>query len=282
MSIGAAVTSFEHDGRKVNMIDTPGRAELRRRHARGAAGRRRGGLRRQRGDGGRGPHRAALAARRRGGSRAAGVRQHARPRAGRLLPLPRVAEVGVRPARGRDRDPDRLRARGPRGDRPDRHDRVRVQGRRSRQREADRDPRGAPRAGRGVPREAHGRGRRELRRADGALPRGRGDLTRGDRRGAEEGGERGSPVPGHLRRRDPEPGHQPAARGAGRGPALAGDARARSRRSTPTTSRSRSSPTRPASRSPTSSRPRPTPTPGGSTCCASTRGCSPPTRTCST
>ena len=24
MSIGAAVTSFEHDGRKINLIDTPG------------------------------------------------------------------------------------------------------------------------------------------------------------------------------------------------------------------------------------------------------------------
>ena len=38
MSIGAAVTSFEHDGRKINMIDTPGRAELRRRHARPRCG----------------------------------------------------------------------------------------------------------------------------------------------------------------------------------------------------------------------------------------------------
>ena len=57
-------------------------------------------------------------------------------------------------------------------------------------------------AGRGVPREADGRGRRELRRADGALPRGRGDLARRDRHGAEEGRQRGPPVPGHLRRRD--------------------------------------------------------------------------------
>ena len=40
-------------------------------------------------------------------------------------------------------------------------------------------------AGRGVPREADGRGRRELRRADGALPRGRGDLARGDRHRAQ-------------------------------------------------------------------------------------------------
>ena len=45
-----------------------------------------------------------------------------------------------------------------------------------------RDPGGAARAGRGVPREADGRGRRELRRADGALPRGRGDRPRRDRR----------------------------------------------------------------------------------------------------
>ena len=28
MSIGAAVTSFEHDGRKVNMIDTPGESSF--------------------------------------------------------------------------------------------------------------------------------------------------------------------------------------------------------------------------------------------------------------
>ena len=92
MSIGAAVTSFEHDGRKVNMIDTPGEpsfvadtlAALRVVDAavfvvNGGHGRR-------------GPHRAPLAARRRGGPGAAGVREHARPRAGRLLPLPRVAQ----------------------------------------------------------------------------------------------------------------------------------------------------------------------------------------------
>ena len=197
-----------------------------------------------------------------GGPGAARVRQHARPRARRLLPLPRVAEGGLRPARGRDRDPDRLRARGPRRDRPDRHDGVRVRGRRARQREADRDPRGARRAGRGVPREADGRGRRELRRADGALPRGRGDRPRRDRRGAQEGRHRGPPVPGHLRGRDPQPRHQPPARGAGRGPALAGDARRGRRRSAPTASRSRSSPTRTATCSPSSSRPPPTPTPG--------------------
>ena len=46
----------------------------------------------------------------------------------------------------------------------------------------DRDPRGAARRGRGVPREADGRGGGELRRADGALPRRRGDRPRRDRR----------------------------------------------------------------------------------------------------
>ena len=50
-------------------------------------------------------------------------------------------------------------------------------------------------------------------------------------------------------------GTDAAARGAGRGPALAGDARARSRRSARTARRSRSRPTRTASWSPTSSRP---------------------------
>ena len=42
---------------------------------------------------------------------------------------PRLAQGRLRPARGRDRDPDRLRARGPRRDRPDRHEGVRVRGR---------------------------------------------------------------------------------------------------------------------------------------------------------
>ena len=107
----------------------------------------------------------------------------------------------------------------------------------------DRDPRRPAGPGRGVPREADGRGRRELRRADGALPRGRGDLARGDRHRAQEGRHRGSPVPGHLRRGDQEPGHQPPAGGAGRGRSLAGDAGRRSRRSTPRATRSRSSPT---------------------------------------
>ena len=67
MSIGATVASFEHDGRKINLIDTPGEPELHRRHDRLAARRGRRGRGRQRRDGRRGPHRPPLAARRREG-----------------------------------------------------------------------------------------------------------------------------------------------------------------------------------------------------------------------
>ena len=51
---------------------------------------------------------------------------------------------------------------------------------------------------------------------------------------AEDGRDRGTPVPGHLRRRDAQPGHQPPARRVRRGPALAGQA-GRDRRSTAST-----------------------------------------------
>ena len=88
----------------------------------------------------------------------------------------------------------------------------------------------------------------------------------------KQGRHRRQDLPGHLRRRDQEPRHHPPARGAGRGPALAGDARRRSRPSTTRARRSRSRPTRTASWSPTSSRRSPTPTPGASTSSASTRG----------
>ena len=57
----------------------------------------------------------------------------------------------------------------------------------------------------GVPREADGRGRRELRRADGALPGGRGDLARRDRHGAQGRDQPRRDLPGHLRRRHPQP-----------------------------------------------------------------------------
>ena len=90
MSIGAAVTSFEHDGRKVNMIDTPGEpsfvadtlAALRVVDAAVFVVNAVMGVE---------VHTERLWRRAdAGGPRAAGVREHARPRARRLLPLPRV------------------------------------------------------------------------------------------------------------------------------------------------------------------------------------------------
>ena len=201
-----------------------GRPELHRRHSRRAAGRRRRGCRRQRRDGGRGAHRPALAARRQGGPGATRLRQHARPRAGRLLPRSRVAAERLRQPRRRHRDPDRVGARGPRRHRPDRHEGVRRPGRGQGCPRAAGHPGGAPGAGAGVPREADGRGRGELRRADGALPRGRGDRSRRDRHRAQARRHRRQDLPGHLRRRDQEPRHHAAAGGPRRGPALSGHA----------------------------------------------------------
>ena len=135
--------------------------------------------------------RAPVGARRRARPRAPDLREHARPRARRLLPHARLAQGRLRPARRRDRDPDRLRARGPRPDRPRRHEGLRVRRRPARATTAREIPIPDDMAahGRGVPREAHGRGRRGLRRADGALPRGRGDLPRRDRHRAQGGHE---------------------------------------------------------------------------------------------
>ena len=222
MSIASSLASFTWQDRKINLIDTPGEPELRRGRAGGTARVRGRGVRGERRHGRRGQHGAALAAR--GGARArtARVREHARPRARRLLPDARVPQGLVRPARRRHGDPDRQGARRQRRDRPDRHEGVLLRGRLAGQLQGDPDPGRAPGAGRGVPREADGRGRRGLRRADGALPRGRGDLARGDRPGAQERRHERHPLPGHVRRRDQEPRHQPPARRARRGPAVAG------------------------------------------------------------
>ena len=78
------------------------------------------------------------------GRRPPDLREHARPRARRLLPHARLAQGRVRPARGGDRDPDRRGARDPRRDRPRRHEGVRVRRRRSTGKR-DPDPRRARR-----------------------------------------------------------------------------------------------------------------------------------------
>ncbi len=227
MSINAALACFEHGGREINLIDTPGEpsfvadaiAALRVADAAVVV---------VNGVTGVEVHTERLWQRAdAGGLGAAGLRQHARPRARRLLPRPRFAQGRLRPARRRHRDPDRRRAGGERGDRPDRPEGVRLRGNRAGRGRGGGDSGRAARPGRGVPREADGRGGGELRPADGALPRGRGDRPRRDRAGAEAGRHRGPDLPRHLRRRDAQPRHRPPARGAGRGPALAGDARRR-------------------------------------------------------
>ena len=145
MSISASLSSFEWDDRKINLIDTPGEPSF----VADALGALRvcesADLRRQRGHGRRGQHDPPVAARRGARPRAHGLREHARPRARRLLPHPGVAEGRVRPARRGHRDPDRLRARGPRRHRPRRHEGLRVRRRRARQRARDPDPRRARR-----------------------------------------------------------------------------------------------------------------------------------------
>ena len=80
------------------------------------------GVRGQRRDGRRGDHEPALGARLRAGARAHPVREHARPRARRLLPRARLAQGRLRPARRGHRDPDRRRARARGRGRPDRHE----------------------------------------------------------------------------------------------------------------------------------------------------------------
>ena len=187
MSISAALASFEWQERKVNLIDTPGELELRRRRARRAARVRVGGVRRQRRDGRRGLTRSRL------WQRAA------------ELDLARLVFVNMLDRERADffRTLDSLKAAfGPhvvateipigsehevsRRDRPRRHEGLRVRRRRAATTaRRSRSPTSWPTQAAGVPREADGRGRRELRRADGALPRGRGDLPRGDRHRAQ-------------------------------------------------------------------------------------------------
>ena len=123
------------------------RAELRGRRARRAARVRVGRVRRQRRDGRRGHHQPPVGARRRARHRPDAVREHARPRARRLLPHARSAQGRVRAARRRDRDPDRLRARARGRDRPRGHEGLPPGARAERGGlERDPDPRGRGRA----------------------------------------------------------------------------------------------------------------------------------------
>ena len=230
MSISAALSSFEWQDRKINLIDTPGEPSFVA-DALGALrvceSRR---VRRQRRHGRRGLHRRGCGS------------------APTELDLARLVFVNMLDRERADffRTLESLKtAFGPhvvateipigsehevRGvDRPRRHEGLRVR-RRSARTTAREIPIPDDLAGAaaGVPREADGRGRRELRGAHGALPRGRGDLPRGDRHGAQGRHQPRRPLPGHLRRGHAQPRHEPPARRDRRGPALAGQARRRS------------------------------------------------------
>ena len=111
MSIQASPCHVDWQGHKVNLIDTPGEAELPGRRDRRAACRRGHADRRQRGDGHRGPDRPRLGARRAARPRAHVLREHARPRARRLHADARAAARAVHAALRRRAPADRPRAR---------------------------------------------------------------------------------------------------------------------------------------------------------------------------
>ena len=186
---GTTVSDWDEDERKRQLslagLDLP-RALAREqaqpdRHARrrglpgrpagGAARRRRRAARRQRRDGYRGADRKDLEARR--GARAGTLprRQHARPRARRLLPRPRPARGPALSPLRRGADPDRRRARAEGSRRSAADEGLREPGGRQGRR-TDRDSCRDRRHRRRVPREAARRHRRDRRGADGALPGG--------------------------------------------------------------------------------------------------------------
>ena len=112
MSIGAALNSFEWQDRQINLLDTPGDPSFVA-DALGALRVCESAVFVVNAVMGVEVSTARLwAARRRARHRAAGVREHARPRACRLLPHAGLAQGRLRPARRRHRDPDRRRARG--------------------------------------------------------------------------------------------------------------------------------------------------------------------------
>ena len=285
MSIGAARRLLRARRPRDQPDRHPGRAELRRRRDRRPAGRRRRGGRRQRRDGGRGAHRAALAAGRRRGPGAARLRQHARPRAGRLL---RAPSTRSRPPSA----PHVVATEIPIGaehevrgvvDLID-HEGVRLRGRRAgRRRRRSRSPRSCARQAEEYREKlmdevAENSDELMERYLEGEEIDHDEIVTR-----AEAGRHRGaassrSPAASATRNLGTdrllealvEDLPSPAMRGRG------------ARRSAPAGRRSRSSPTRTGRWSPTSSRPSPTPTRAASTSSASTAARCAPTRRSST
>ena len=222
MSISATLCHLEWQGRKINLIDTPGEPSFQ--------GETISSLRVVEGTlivvsarhGRRGADEQGLGAVRgaRPGTRP--LREHARPRACRLLPRPRAAAEHVLEPLRRRPSPDRGRARGQRDRRPAAHEGVHEP--RGRQGVgAGRDSRGDVRPGGEVPRTAPRLGGGDGRGPDGAIPRGPGALGRGGRARAERCGDARRDLPRRLRGRDEEPRDDRDARPARRGRPVAGE-----------------------------------------------------------
>ena len=109
MSISASLSSFRWDDRKINLIDTPGEPSWRTRWPPSASSR--APCSSPNGVMGAEVTTSRLWERASELGLARPLREHARPRARRLLPYARVAQAGLRPARRGDRDPDRQGAR---------------------------------------------------------------------------------------------------------------------------------------------------------------------------
>ncbi len=222
MSISNSLTHLEWQGRKINLIDTPGEPSFQG-DAIAALHVVEGALVTVSGVMGvevqTSPE---LAPRRRPRPRTRRLREHARPRARRLLPDARAAAVAVRqPVRGHP-PADRSRARADRHRRPPAHDRVHEpRGREGRQPRGD--PGGDGERGRAVPDTAARLGRRDRRGAHGALPRRPGAVARRGRLGAEGRRHARRALPGRLRGRDEEPRHDGRPRPARRGRPVPGE-----------------------------------------------------------
>ena len=221
MSISLALSSFEWDDRKINLIDTPGEPSF----VADALGAMRvcesaifvvNGVM-----GVEVSTQPPVGARRGARHRADDLREHARPRAGRLLPRARVAArtpsaahvVATEIPIGSEHDVSRRH-------RPHRHEGLRATTATSVD-NCTEIP--IPDDMQATAEEYREKLMDEICEvsdvAHGALPRGRGDRPRRDRHRAEGRHEPRLAVPGHLRRRDAQPRDEPPARRDRRGPA---------------------------------------------------------------
>ena len=271
MSLAASLCHVEWQGRKINLIDTPGDSGFQARHGRRAPCRRGRARRRLRRHGRRGrtPRASGQRAEELGLSRVVFVNMLDRERADFFRTLEALQEqlsdrcVAIQLPIGAEHEltgiVDLL------------HICAYMSPEAQREGEPVRDPGGAGRPVGRVPREAARRRRRDRRGADGALPRGRGARRpRTSPHALKDAVTRGEIFPVALRRRDEEPRHDGAARPARRGRAVArrrsrADRRSTARAPPRSSSRRRRPVRRAASTSSASSRARSRPTRRSST-----------------